>query len=461
VQKYDKPLSEATTSSLEALKALSLADLKHQMGQELAALPLYQRAVELDPNFAMAYARLGTVYTNLGQSQLSEQNRQKAFELRDRASEHEKLYIMSHYYADSGQLDKGITALELYKQTYPRDMTPYNNLAGVYNSLGQFENGLDNARQAVLLDPDSASGYSNLAVSYAGLNRLDEAKATLDQAVQRKLGASGIHLFLAALAWTQKDPEAMERELGLARVGPDGDMNFYGFQSAVAAAQGRLQQARELGQSYRQAAERLSLKEASAGELIQEAVMEAVFENKTRAREVAGQALQKSQSPNVMLAAAGTFALLGDEQKALKFAEDVAAQRPYDTLVQFVAVPLVKAQVELNHGNAAKAIDLLNGAMVYGRINTALLCVRGEAYLKAGQGGDAAQAFQRLLDLKNVFPLDTLMSVAQLGLARAYALQGDKAKSRIAYQDFFVGWKDADPDIPLLREAKAEYVKVL
>ncbi len=168
VQKYDKPLSEATTSSLEALKAFSLGDIKHQMFDELAALPLYQRAVELDPNFAMAYARLGTVYSNLGQSELSEQSREKAFELRDRASEHEKLYIMSHYYVDSGQLEKGITALELYKQTYPRDSIPYNNLAAVYNQMGQYENALDNARQAVQLDPDSASGYSNVGFAYAG-----------------------------------------------------------------------------------------------------------------------------------------------------------------------------------------------------------------------------------------------------------------------------------------------------
>jgi len=159
VQKFDKPLSEATTSSLEALKALSLADAKHNAGDELAALPLYQRATELDPNFAMAYARLGAVYGNLGQNQASEQNRQKAFELRDRTGEHEKLYIMSHYYGDSGQLEKGITALELYKQTYPRDSIPYNNISAIYNQLGQFENALDNARQSVQLDPDSASGY--------------------------------------------------------------------------------------------------------------------------------------------------------------------------------------------------------------------------------------------------------------------------------------------------------------
>src|SRR5438105_814443 len=203
VQKFDKPLSEATTPSLEALKALGLGDVKHQTGDEFGALPLYQRAVELDPNFAMAYARIGTIYSNLGQSEVSEQNRKKAFELRDRASEHEKLYITSHYYADSGQLDKGIAALELYKQTYPRDMIPYNNLANIYNQLCQYEHALDNARQAVQLDPQSVTGYSNLSQAYVGLNRLDEAKATLNQAVQRKLGSSFLHLQLGGIALAQ------------------------------------------------------------------------------------------------------------------------------------------------------------------------------------------------------------------------------------------------------------------
>ncbi len=160
VQKYDMPLSMATTSSLDALKALSMGDAKHNMGDDLGAVPNYQHAIEIDPNFAMAYARLGTAYNNLGQTELSEQNRQKAFELRDRASEREKLYITAHYYADSGQLDKGITAYELYRQTYPRDSIPFTNLAGIYNQLGQFDNALENAKRAVELAPDQMSGLS-------------------------------------------------------------------------------------------------------------------------------------------------------------------------------------------------------------------------------------------------------------------------------------------------------------
>jgi tetratricopeptide (TPR) repeat protein len=460
VQKYDKPLSEATTSSLDALKSLSLGDMKHQLGEDLAALPFYQHAVELDPNFAMAYARLGTVYSNLGQDGPSEQSRQKAFELRDRASEHEKLYIMSHYYADSGQLQKGITALELYKQTYPRDSTPYINLSVIYINLGQFENALDNARQAVELDPETVNGYSNLANAYAGLGRMEEAKATLNQAIQRKLGGGALHLYLAGIAWVQNDLATMERELALANTGPDGDMNVTAARQAMAASRGQLQLMRELGKKFRDDAQRLNLKDRVAGEYNQDGVVEAVVGERQRALENAQQALKVSNSPNVILQAAAIMAFAGEDKQSIKLAEYVASGRPYDTFVQFVTVPLIRAGVDLNHGDAAKVIDQLDGAMVYARANTGVLYVRGLAYLKLGKADEAAQAFQRILDLRTFALLDPIVPIAHLGLARAYALQGDKARSRIAYQDFLALWKDADPDLPLLREAKLEYAKV-
>jgi tetratricopeptide (TPR) repeat protein/predicted Ser/Thr protein kinase len=460
VQKYDKPLSEATTSSLEALKALSLGDSRHQMFNELAALPLYQHAVELDPNFAMAYARLGTVYNNLGQSELSEQNRQKAFELRDRASEHEKLYIMSHYYVDSGQLEKGITALELYKQTYPRDAIPYNNLAVLYNQMGQYENALDNARQSMQLDPDSASGYSNVGFAYAGLNRLDEAKATFNQALQHQAGASVAHSALAIIAWLQGDKEGTERELGAMKDDPQGEYQVTGLRSGMAAYAGQLKTARAFGQKQRGAAERLGFKEAAASEYSQEAFAEASFLNKARALEDVSEAMKLSQSPGVVLNCAIALAMTGEDSRAAKLADEIAQKRPFDTLVQFVEVPLVKAQIELNHGNPAKAIDLLDSALVYARANSGVLYVRGNAFLKAGRGADAVQAFQRLLDMKDVITVDPVMPLAKVGLARAYVMTGDKARARVAYQDFLAVWKDADPDVPALRAAKAEYGKL-
>jgi tetratricopeptide (TPR) repeat protein/predicted Ser/Thr protein kinase len=460
VQKYDKPLSEATTSSLEALKAFTLGDSRHQMFNELAALPLYQRAVELDPNFAMAYARMGTAYNNLGQSELSEKNREKAFELRDRASEHEKLYIMSHYYVDSGQLEKGITALELYKQTYPRDSIPYNNLAAVYNQMGQYENALDNARQSVQLEPDSASGYSNIGFAYSGLNRLDEAKATFKQALEHKAGPAIAHSSLAIIAWLQGDNSAVERELDAMKDDPQGEYQITGLRGGMAAYAGQLKAGREFGQKQREAAERLGFKEAAANEFTQEAFTEATFQNKARALDDVAQALKLSQSPGVVLGCATTLAMTGEDARAAKLADEVAQKRPFDTLVQFVEVPLVKAQIELNQGNPGKAIDLLDSALVYARASSGVLYVRGNAFLKAGRGSDAVQAFQRLLDMKNVIIVDPVMPLAKVGLARAYVMAGDKARARVAYQDFLAVWKDADPDVPVLRAVKAEYGKL-
>ncbi len=441
VQKFDKPLSEATTSSLEALKALSLADAKHNAGDELAALPLYQRATELDPNFAMAYARLGAVYGNLGQNQ------------------DEKLYIMSHYYGDSGQLEKGITALELYKQTYPRDSIPYNNISAIYNQLGQFENALDNARQSVQLDPDSASGYANLAQAYMGLNRLDEAKTILNQALERKLNPLGNHLQLAAIAWVQNDAE-MEKHLEAAQQLPGGDMTVSGTRSAIAACRGQMKAARDFGQRSREAAERLRLQEVAGSEYSQEAIIEAIVLNKSRAVEDAVESVKMSQAPIAVLTSALALAVSGDDKKAEDLASNLAQKRPYDTIVQFTGSPAVRAQVYLNHNNSAKAIDLLDNAMVYARANTTVLYFRGNAYLKAGRGADAVQAFQRMLEVKDFAGIDPLMPLANLGLARAYALAGDKARSRVAYQDFLGLWKDADSDLPLLREARSEYAKV-
>jgi eukaryotic-like serine/threonine-protein kinase len=289
---------------------------------------------------------------------------------------------------------------------------------------------------------------------------LDEAKAVLNQLLQRKLGGADIHLLLASFEWEQNDHAAVERELDLAKLAPDAEMQVSWFRAYDAACRGQLKQTRDLGKKGRDAAERLSLKEPAASELAQEAITEAIYGQKSKALEDVAQALKMSDSPNVVISAASALALAGEDARALKMAQDVAKQRPFDTTVQSVQVPLIQAAVELNHGNAAKAIDLMDGAMVYGRVNSGVLYLRGAAYLKAGRGGDAAQAFQRVLDLKAYTWVDTLVPLSQLGLARAYALEGDKAHSRVAYQNFLAQWKDADADIPLSKEAKAEYSKV-
>ena len=464
VQKYDMPLSQATTSSLEALKALSLGDSKHNQGDELAALPDYQRAIELDPNFAMAYARLGTVYSNLDQTQLSEQKRQKAFELRDRASEREKLYITSHYYADSGQLDKGITALELYRQTYPRDSVPYNNLANIYNQLGQFDNALENARHAVEIDPDMVSACENTAMAYAGLNRLEEARATLNAGLQKKAAAAaGFHLMLASLDWAEGKDADLEKELQSAAGTPDGELGVFRFRAGLAMTRGQVRQAREFTRRAEDAYDRLHL-QGRANMEAQLASFESFVGNKSEAVAEANAALQASQILDVQVNAATAFVLAGQEQKALSLADEIQRTRPNDTIAQNVAVPAIRALAYLHPANPAKAdpskaIDLENTAALYARASTGVLYGRGMAYRQAGRLAEAQQDFARILELKSRGP-DVLVVTAQLELGRVYQMQGDTAKARIAYQNFLAAWKDADPNLPLLLKAKAEYAKL-
>jgi tetratricopeptide (TPR) repeat protein len=296
--------------------------------------------------------------------------------------------------------------------------------------------------------------------AYGGLNRLEEAKATFNQALQRKVGSGIVHSALAIIAWLQGDKETMERELDAMKNDPQREFQVSGLRSGMAAHAGQLNLGRSFGQKQREAAERLGFKEGAASEYSQEAFSEATFLNKARSLEDVAQALKLSQSPNVILNCAAALAVVGEDARAAKLASDVAQRRPYDTLVQFVEVPLVKAQIELNQGNPAKAIDLLDSALVYARGNSAVLYVRGNAYLKAGRGSEAVQAFQRLLDTKNLITVDPLLPLAQVGLARAYMMAGDKARARVAYQDFFALWEDADSDVPVLREVKAEYTKL-
>jgi len=465
VQKYDMSLSQATTSSLDALKALSLGDAKHNGGDELGAVPNYQQAIEIDPNFAMAYARLGTIYNNLGQTQLSEQNRQKAFELRDRASEREKLYIMSHYYADSGQLDKGITAYELYIQTYPRDSIPYNNLAVIYNELGQFDNALEKAKHAVELDPDMMNGYGQVASAYAGLNRIEEARATLNTAVQHKGSTAGSHAYLAALDWCEGRDADIEKELQIASATPDGQLEVLKFRTGLAAARGQLRQARDFTRQAEDVLDRLHL-QGRAGMEAQLAGAEAVVGSLPEATNGANEALRLSRTLSVLGNVATTFAILRQDQKAIALADEIQRTHPNDTFAVNVTVPMIRAIAALRPANPAKAdparaIDFLNTAALYGRAQNAVYYARGIAYEQAGRYAEAQQDFQKVLDMKSSSGPDILLVIAQLKLGRLFQKQGDAPKARIAYQNFLAAWKDADPGLPLLHEAKAEYARLL
>jgi serine/threonine protein kinase/Tfp pilus assembly protein PilF len=463
VQKYDTSLSMATTSSLDALKALSMGDAKHNVGDELGAVPNYQQAIELDPNFAMAYARLGTIYNNLDQTELSEQNRQKAFELRDRASEREKLYIMSHYYADSGQLDKGITAYELYRQTYPRDPIPFTNLANIYNQLGQFDNALEMAKRAVELDPDMLNGYGQVAGAYAGLNRLEEARATVNTVLQRK-GSSEFHVLLAALDWSQGKDADMEKELQSAATSPSGELSVLNFRIGLACTRGQVRQAQEFAHQAEEALDHLHLQGRASMEA-QLASVEALVGDHADAENAASEALRISRILPVLGSAATTFAILRQDKKALALADEIQQAHPNHTITVNVMVPLIRATAALRPANPAntdpaKAIDFLNAAAVYARDSAGIFYVRGIAYEQAGRYAEAQQDFQKVLEIKSHSGPDLVFAVNQLEMARLFQKQGDIPKARIAYQDFLVAWKNADPDVPLLQVAKAEYAKL-
>jgi eukaryotic-like serine/threonine-protein kinase len=464
VQKYDMSLSQATTSSLDALKALSLGDTKHNMGDELGAIPNYQRAIEIDPNFAMAYARLGAVYNNLGQTQSSEQNRQKAFELRDRASEREKLYITSHYYADSGQLEKGITALELYRQTYPRDSIPFNNLAAIYNRLGQFDNALENAKRAVEIDPDMVSGYGNVADAYSGLNRVEEARATFNVILQRNPSIANYHVALASLDWAVGKDAEMEKELQSASATPDGVVQVLGFRAGLASARGQMRKARDLTRQANEALDRLHL-QGRADMMSQLAGSEALVGNVAEANADANEALRSSRTLSVMGNAATTLAVLHEDQKALALADEIQRAHPNDTIAINVTVPIIRAVAALRPANPAKtdpakAIDFLNTAALYARANPGVFFGRGIASRRAGRYAEAQQDLEKMLDMKSRSGPDILLVVGQLELGRVFQEQGDIPKARIAYQNFFAALKDADPELPLLHQAKAEYAKL-
>ena len=464
VQKYDMSLSQATTSSLDALKAFSLGDAKHSMGDEMGALPNYQHAIEMDPNFAMAYARLGTIYSNLGQTELSERNRQKAFELRDRASEREKLYIMAHYYSDSGQLDKGITVYELYRQTYPRDATPFSNLSGIYNDLGQFDNALENAKRSVEIDPEGVVGYVNAARAYAGLDRVEEARATTNTALQHKVSPTHFYLQLAALDWAQGKDADMEKELQSSSATPDGDLAVLEFRFDLACARGQVRHAQEFARQTEEALDRLHLQ----GRANMEAALasfKALVGDQAEAVNGADQALRLSRTLSVEENVATAFAILRQDQKAFALADEIERTHPSNTMAINVSVPVIRAIVALHPANPAKAdpakaIDLLNTAALYARASSGVFYARGMAYEQAGRYAEAQQDLQKVLDMKSRNGPDLIFILAQLELARVFQKQSDAAKASVAYQNFLADWKDADPDAPLLHEAKAEYARL-
>jgi tetratricopeptide (TPR) repeat protein len=464
VQKFDKPLQEVTTSSLDALKAFTQADELREKGDALPPVALYQRAIELDPNFAMAYARMGNQYLTVGQADLARQNFQKAFELRERASEREKFYITEKYYDGTGQLEQAIQAMELYAQTYPSDWSPRVNLSVAHQILGDFDKGLTEALEAVRLEPDSWYGYVNAGYCYAALGRFDEAKAVLNSGMQKSTGAVVLHASLYYVALVQGDTAAQEHEETFIKDSPAFELQWVlANKAGLALAHGQRQNAREIYAREGELAKQLGLTENQAAAIQLPAWIDLLFGdtgNKNKSVSQATAALALADSPDVAVLSAEIAALAGSEAQARHLLEDVTRRRPLDTRFQTMFIPVVQAILFVNHDEAAKAIDVLKAGEQFEKGTTDIHFVRGRAYLLNQQPAQAAQEFQAVLHLRGAYIGDPLMGLAQLYLARAYAQQNDAVKARAAYQDFLALWKDADPDIPILKEAKAEYAKL-
>jgi serine/threonine protein kinase/tetratricopeptide (TPR) repeat protein len=462
VQRFDKPLEQVTTSSLEALKSYTEAQKIQNEKGDTEALPFLKRAVELDPSFAVAYIDLGISYNNLGQRSLAQENYKKAYELRERVSGPEKYNIMTSYFQDvTGELDKAAQQYELWIHDYPHFPQVHNNLGTVYSGLGQHERAAALYREELRIDQTASNVYANLAIEYLALNRLDEAKATLDQALAHKLDVPNLRTAVYLLAFLRGNPALMSEQAEWA-AGKPYENYFLSFQSATEAYYGHARKGLQFTVQAADSAQRNEAKEVAAGYEADAAVREAEFGNLTEARRLATSALALFPGgQGVRLQAATALALIGDAPLAKKLADHLNAEYPLDTIIQGSSLPSIRAAIELSHGSAVKAIELLQRVGSY-ELGGDLLpaYVRGLAYLAAHDGKAGAAEFQKILDHRGIVLNAPHGALAHLQLGRAYAMSGDASKAKSAYQDFFALWKDADSDLPILKQAKAEYAKL-
>jgi eukaryotic-like serine/threonine-protein kinase len=468
IQKFDVPV-EATTSSLEALKAYSMGITTGRTQGDAAAIPFTKRALELDPNFAVAYAALGIEYSNLGQASLAGESLRKAYALRDRVSEHEKYRVAALYYdVATGELEQAIQVYEIWARSYPQDSVPRLDLGVDYTALGQYEKSVAETQESLRLEPNLAIGYGNIAIDYLVLNRPDDAKKAIEQARERKLDTEELHWITYQMAFLRGDAPEMERQVAWAAGKPGIEDEYLSFQSDTEAYYGRLAKARDFSRRAVDSAVRNDSKETAALWQVNAALREAEFGNAAAAKQGVAAALALAPGRDVKLFAALTLARTGETARAKAMVEELERNYGSDTMLKIYWLPTIKAAMELNPDNSTQALVFLEAAAPYelGQPSQLRLgamypvYIRGQAQLFAHNGTAAVTEFQKFLDHRGLtfnFPLGAL---AHLGLARAYALSGDTAKAKTTYNDFLTLWKDADPDIPILIGAKAEYAKL-
>ena len=471
VQKFDTPLEQATTPSLEALKAFSSGFQIHTTG-DAAAIPFYKHAIELDPNFALAYAWMGISFNDIGELSEDVESTRKAYDLRDRASEPEKYFITARFHkVVTGDLEKAEEALLLWIQAYPRSAVPHIYLAGgIYPVTGQYAKAIEHGKEAIRLSPNFSPSYALPMFDYIALNRLDEANANYEQAIERKLKNGFFPLLLYQIAFLQNDTAGMARQVASSAGTPGVEDWLLGSEADTAAYSGRLRAAREFSRQAMDSAERAGEEEAVATYSAGFGLREALFGNADAARRRASLAMKRPAGHDVQYVSALALAYAGDDRQAQALTAGLAHSFPEATIVQYNYLPTLRAKLALSNGNPSEALESLRAAAPYelGQSTySSYRCtvmfpvyVRGEAYLAAHQGSNAATEFQKILDHRGIVLNEPLGALAHLGIGRAYAMQRDTVKAKAAYQDFLALWKDADPDIPILQQAKAEYAKL-
>jgi len=472
VQNYDTPLAEAATPSLEALKAYSKG-WQLVYSNQPGAIPFFTKAIEIDPEFAMAHAALGLMYGHTGESGLASEHTAKAYALRDHASERERYFIAAYYQGRAtGNQEKAEQICQAWSRSYPHDVTPHAFLSGfIYTGLAKYERAVAEAQRVIELDADADIGYSNLAYDYVYLGRLSEAEGTLQKAADRKLEMPDFLVQRYDVAFLEADDAAMARVVTSAQSDSGAEDWIFHHQSFVFAYAGRLREAQKMSLQAAELTKQAGHSERAALFETASALREALFGNPAAAKRRAAAALRQAKNREVEYGNALALALAGSSSKAQAMADDLERNFPEDTSVRFSYLPVLRASLALNSHQPSIAIRALESATPYelGTPRSNLqgffgalypIYVRGEAYLAANQGASAVAEFQKILDHRGIVISDVIGALAYLQLGRAYAMAGDNAKAQAAYQTFLKLWKDADPDIPILKQAKAEYARL-
>jgi DNA-binding winged helix-turn-helix (wHTH) protein/tetratricopeptide (TPR) repeat protein len=460
IQRFNTPIAQATTPSLSALKAYTMGDEARLQDKEEESVGFYRMAVELDPNFAIAYARLGALYRNLAYYDLSRQNMETAFQLREHVTEKEKFYIAAHYYVDSTyEIEKAIQTYELWTQTYPRDWIPYNNLADVASRSGLIDKAIPAAQEALRLNPNSWFAYAALAKAYLMASRFAEAKAVCERAIAENHVGSFSNI-LVRIAYVEGDQAAIDQQIAAAK-GKSNEAVVLSFAGQATTGLGKLRAARQLFELAENIALQRDQNETASNSAYDESLPEAELGDVSGARSHVEKAVRWNPDNASQAFAAITLARVGDARRAERFVK-AASVRPLDTLHNAVVLATARAAIQLDRKNPGRAIEELKAAIPYDlseNSSGSTLYLRGVAYLQAGSPKEAAAQFQKLID-NHGSAVTVYWALAHLGLARAHASDGERDKAQEKYREFFALWKDADPDIPILIAAKSEYAKL-